>query len=135
MLVKRNPVLPNIFNDMLNEFSIHTKEEQKLSVPSVNVKESEKDFILKLAAPGLNKKDFKIDIIDGIMTISAEIIAENDDYILREYNYQSFKRTFDLPNDIVDLNNIKASYKNGELIIEIPKKEIVVEKSKLIEVK
>ncbi len=139
MLVKRNPVLPNIFNDLLSEFSIHTNEHQEKSFPAANIKETEKEFQLKLAVPGVEKKDFNIDITDHILTISAERKEENidntDNYSLREYNYQSFKRVFNLPKDIVEEDKIKASYKNGELIVKVPKKEILEVKSKLIEVK
>jgi len=139
MLVKRNPVLPNIFNDLLSEFSIHTNEAQEKSFPAANIIETEKEFQLKLAAPGIEKKDFSIDLKDYILTISAEKGEENvdntDNYSLREYNYQSFKRSFTLPKDLVNEDQIKASYKNGELLVKIPKKENIQETPKLIEVK
>jgi len=139
MLVKRNPVLPNIFNDLLNEFSIHTNDQRKLSFPAANIKETEKEFNLILAAPGIEKKDFNIDITDNVLTISTERKIENEEvdknYSHKEFDYQNFKRAFTLPKDIVNVDSIKASYKNGELIINIPKKEIIEERSKLIEVK
>jgi len=139
MLVKRNPVLPNIFNDLLNEFSIHTNDQGKLSFPAANIKETEKEFNLILAAPGIEKKDFNIDITDNVLTISTERKIENEEvdknYSHKEFDYQNFKRAFTLPKDIVNVDSIKASYKNGELIINIPKKEIIEERSKLIEVK
>ena len=139
MLVKRNPVLPNIFNDLLNEFSIHTNDQRKLSFPAANIKETEKEFDLILAAPGIEKKDLNIDITDNVLTISTERKIENEEidknYSHKEFDYQNFKRAFTLPKDIVNVDSIKASYKNGELIINIPKKEIIEERSKLIEVK
>ena len=139
MLVKRNPVLPNIFNDLLNEFSIHTNDQREFSFPAANIRETEKEFSLILAAPGIEKKDFNIDITDNVLTISAERKIENEEidikYSHKEYDYQSFKRAFTLPKDIVNKDSIKASYKNGELIINIPKQEITEERSKVIEVK
>jgi HSP20 family protein len=139
MLVKRNPVLPNIFNDLLNEFSIQTTDQGKKSFPAANIKETEKEFFLSLAVPGVEKKDFIIDITDNVLTISAERSIENEvndkNYSHKEYDYQNFKRAFTLPKEIVNEDSIKATYKNGELIINIPKKEIIEEKPKLIEVK
>ena len=139
MLVKRNPVFSNIFDDLLRDLSIDSTQDKKIALPAVNIKESENEFLLTLAAPGRNKKDFIIDVIDDVLTISTEDTVENeennDKFTLKEYNYHAFKRSFNLPKDMINSDNIKASYKNGELILRIPKKEIIEMKPKLIEVK
>jgi HSP20 family protein len=94
-----------------------------LSVPAINVKETEQEYKLSMAAPGLDKNDFDIQVHQGMMTISAEK-EENknaeDKYNRREYNYSSWTRSFSLPDDAVD-GKIAAEYKNGELKIDVPR--------------
>jgi len=94
-----------------------------LNVPAINVKETEHEYKLSIAAPGLEKNDFNIQVFQGVMTISAEK-EENknadDKYNRREYNYSSWTRSFTLPEDAVD-GKINAEYKNGELKIDVPK--------------
>ena len=139
MLVKRNPVLPNIFDNLLNELAIDTSKETKYNYPAVNIIDLENEFSLSLAAPGMNKKDFTIDLTDELLTISVEKTIENEEsenkFTLKEYGYNSFKRSFTLPKDMVDNDKIKATYKNGELIVKLPKKELIELKPKQIEVK
>jgi len=94
-----------------------------LSVPAINVKETEHEYKLSIAAPGLEKNDFVIQVNQGMLTISAEK-EENknadDKYNRREYNFSSWSRSFSLPEDAVD-GKISAEYKNGELKIEVPR--------------
>lgn len=94
-----------------------------LNVPAINVKETEHEYKLSIAAPGLDKDDFDIQILQGMLTISAEK-EENknaeDKFNRREYNYSSWTRSFTLPEDAVE-SKISAEYKNGELKIEVPK--------------
>jgi HSP20 family protein len=139
MLVKRTPYFPSILDDILGDLAINTSNGSKFTYPAVNINETEKEYKISLAVPGLDKKDFNIDVNDNVLTVSVERNVEkedkNDNFISKEYNYQMFSRSFNLPSETVNDEKIKASYKNGELIIELPKKEIVVEKPKLIEVK
>ncbi len=139
MLVKRNPIFSNIFDDLLRDLSIDSTHDKKFAMPAVNIKESDNEFTLTLAAPGRNKKDFIIDVVDDVLTISTEETIENeeknDKFTLMEYSYHAFKRSFNLPKDMIDSDHIKASYKNGELMLKVPKKEIIELKPKLIEVK
>ena len=83
-------------------------------------------FTLEMASPGMKKDDFEIEIENNLLTISfekeMEKEEEEDAYTRREYNYNSFSRSFTLP-DSVDENKIKASYKDGLLKLELPKKE------------
>jgi len=133
MLVKRNdvPVFSRIFNDFFDkeffDWSNNNYAPENTTLPAVNIKETESEFRVELAVPGMNKKDFKIDLRDNVLTISSEketkTEEDNDVYTRKEYNYQSFIRMFTLPDTIVDSDKIKAEYINGELIISIPKKE------------
>jgi HSP20 family protein len=95
-------------------------------VPAVNVKRNPNGYELDFAAPGLDKKDFNIDIDGEMLTISAEKESENKEedkqYSKREYNYSSFSRSFTLP-DTVDRSKISAKYENGVLKLNLPKKE------------
>lgn len=96
------------------------------SIPSVNIAEGKNEYKIEVAAPGLSKGDFKIDVHNNVLEISSEKKNENeeknDNYVRREFNYSSFKRSFSLPDE-VDTDKIKASHKDGILNILIPKKE------------
>ncbi|HWY11077.1 MAG TPA: Hsp20/alpha crystallin family protein [Bacteroidia bacterium] len=104
-----------------------------VSCPLANITESTKEFKLDLCAPGMKRDDFKINIEDGVLTISSETEEEKKDedknYRRREFSYSSFSRTFALP-DNTDENNINAKYDNGMLQVTIPKKEMTVAKPK-----
>jgi len=111
-----------------------------MNVPAVNVSETDKEFRLSIAAAGLEKSDFKIEAEDDILTISAEHEREDKDeqdgrYNRREYNYTRWSRSFSLPEN-VDLEKINAEYKNGELKVVIPKRQMKEpKKAKSISVK
>jgi len=117
--------MDKFFNAPLDEFLNFGKV---INVPAVNVSETDKHFKLNIAAPGLEKKDFKIDADDDMLTISAEHEKEEKEekdgrFNRREYNYTSWSRSFSLPENC-DTSKIEAEYKNGELKIMIPKKEV-----------
>ena len=115
-------LMEKFFNAPLDEFFGLGKV---MNVPAVNVSETDKEFSLTIAAPGLDKKDFKVDAYDDMLTISAEKEREekSERYNRREYNYSSWSRSFTLPENC-DAGKINAEYKNGELKIVIPKMEI-----------
>jgi HSP20 family protein len=102
-----------------------------ISMPSVNIIEGKEDFRIEVAAPGFEKKDFKIDLNNNVLTISSEKEVKDEvtdsKYMRREFSYSSFQRSFALPNT-VDAEKINASYKDGVLNILIPKKEEAREK-------
>ncbi len=102
-------------------------------IPSVNVTEREKDFLIELAAPGMSKKDFKVELDGDVLSISAkkeEKHNEKENGLTRkEFSYESFCRCFRLPENS-KVEKIDAEYENGILKIEIPKKEITVSKPK-----
>ena len=142
MLVKSTgiPVLPTILDDFFRDWSSTNFSDTNTSLPAVNIKEDDNSFTVEVAVPGMEKKDFHIDLEDNILTISSEKTVEDkeekDNYTRKEYSYQSFKRSFTLPKNVVDSDKIAAQYKNGELIIAIPKREEAKPKPvRLIEVK
>jgi len=81
-----------------------------------------------MAAPGMNKEDFKVELDGNVLTISSEKQNENEvkdgeRYSRREFSYQSFQRSFQLPKEVVDADKIEAKYENGVLKLVVPKKE------------
>jgi HSP20 family protein len=133
-LVKRENALPvwsNFFNDFLNrdwfDWSNQNFSLTNTTIPAVNIKETENDFEVDVAAPGMAKEDFKIELNNNILAISSEKQSEsqNEDgqnLTRREFSYQSFSRSFTLP-ELVERDGITAKYDNGILRIIIPKKE------------
>jgi HSP20 family protein len=106
------------------------------SVPSVNSIENNDSFEIDLAVPGMKKDDFKIELIDKVLIISSENSnsIENDNMRLNEFNYSSFQRSFRIPES-VELDKIKANYKNGILKIKLPKKKDSITKpNRVIEI-
>lgn len=95
------------------------------SVPSVNIKETDDHFNIEMAAAGMDKADFKISLDDNVLTISGEKKEEkkeeNEKYTRREFSYNSFSRSFTLPENS-DAEKIEANYENGMLKISLPKK-------------
>jgi HSP20 family protein len=96
------------------------------SMPAVNIREDEKNFMLDLAIPGIDKKDLKIDINEDVLTVSSETKNEMEDnrdgYKRKEFSYSSFCRSFQIP-DNVNREKIEASYKDGILSVSLPKFE------------
>jgi HSP20 family protein len=99
---------------------------RSVTVPSVNIVEGDNNYRIELAAPGLGKDDFKIDVEDHQLTISSqkEVKKEEQDdkYLRKEFSYSSFNRSFILP-DWVEEEKIKATHKDGILSVDIPKKD------------
>jgi HSP20 family protein len=99
---------------------------RSLTVPTVNITEDKTSYNLSLAAPGLTKKDFKIDVEGNLLTISAQKEENKEEkdksYTRREYNFSSFSRSFTLPEG-VEQDKIDASYTDGVLKLAIPKNE------------
>ena len=97
--------------------------------------------MVEMAAPGMSKSDFTIQLEDNKLTITSEKKAEKeqneeDRYMKREFSYQSFQRTFQLQKDVVDADKIAATYENGVLHLVIPKKDEARQKPpRMIEIK
>lgn len=111
-----------------------------VTVPAVNVTENEQNYSVSVAAPGLKKEDFKIDLSGNVLSISAEKEEEKEEkegkYNRKEYNYSSFSRSFTLPEE-VNREQIEAKYEDGVLKLVLSKKEEVKKAniSKAIQVK
>lgn len=144
-LIKYNPYGPmskrNFFDEIFNRsISDFVGSDFVMNMPSVNIVENETGFTLELAAPGLVKDDFKIDIEKDRLFVSAknestEEVTEGK-FTRNEFNYSSFKRSFFLPKSI-DREAILASYTNGVLSVVLPKRaEVVIEeKGRTIEIR
>ncbi len=120
----RNPLsdmVNNIFDNDLGDFF-----GKRYSDPAANIIENTDAFHLEIAAPGMVKDDFKINLENNILTISVEVEdqkrEEGKNYSRKEFYYGSFSRSFTLPKTI-DLEKIKADYESGILKIALPKKE------------
>lgn len=115
--------LPNFFNDMFDHI---LKDEKVTWMPATNIIERENDFKIDLAVPGLDKKDFNIEVENDQLVVSGERkeekVEEKDKVTKREFHYGSFKRSFELP-ETADAEKINASYNNGVLSVSIAKKE------------
>ncbi len=133
----KDPIL-SFFDDFLSNQVAKLDPNVKGLVPSVNIKENDKEVRIHVAAPGLSKKDFEIDVDKNILSISAHKEVEKEDegtnYIKKEFGYENFQRSFTIPEEIFDTEKIKATYKDGILELVIPKKEEQVKKVKKIQV-
>jgi len=120
--------MPNLFDD--DFFPVLSNRTS--SMPAVNIREDEKNYLLDLAIPGIDKKDLKIDINEDVLTISSEMKKETeenkDGYKRKEFSYSSFCRSFYIPEN-VKKDKIEANYRDGILTIGLPKDE--EEKSKI----
>ncbi|MFD1096289.1 Hsp20/alpha crystallin family protein [Salegentibacter chungangensis] len=102
--------------------------------PAVNIKDQEKNYIVEMAAPGLSKEDFEINIDDGILTVSAKKEekkeVKKEDFVRKEFSYNSFTRSMSLPDSIDEDKDVKAQYKDGVLSLNLLKKEESVKPKK-----
>ena len=127
LLKPYNSLLPLEFNDLFDDRLTNgwLDREFRQSLPAVNIKENKKEFNIEFASPGYNKKDFKIDLDEDVLTISAEKQQEKeeekDSFTRREFSYNSFSRSFTLPQTVM-ADKIDAKYNDGILKLSIPKK-------------
>jgi HSP20 family protein len=130
--VKNNPVhFGNLFDELINQIPANWGKDVQNTFTSVpaNIHETKEGYHVELNAPGRNKEDFKINLENGLLTISFEKKEEieNKDYktIRKEFAYRSFKRSFSL-DEKINTSGIQAKYENGILKVYLPKKEEVV---------
>lgn len=144
MKLLKNPLFPSMLTDRWipdffeNEKFFDSDWMKSVTVPSVNIRETEKEFFVELAAPGLNKKDFKIGIENGMLTISAEKKTEKEEkektFTRKEFSYTNFSRSFMLPENVNE-ENVEAHYEDGLLKLQLQKKVLdKTSKVKAIEV-
>ena len=146
--VKRNSNLlnsfPMVFDDFLNRdifnWGLSNFSDTNTTIPAVNIKETSDNYEVEVAAPGMTKKDFRVQLEGNTLTIASEKTSRNEEeeearYTSREFSYQSFSRTFNLQKDVVDTERIQAKYEDGVLHLMIPKKEHAKQKQpRLIEI-
>ncbi len=145
-IIKRNrDTFPALFDDFFNRDLFDWRgtnfSNTGTTLPAVNIKETKDNFKVEVAAPGMKKDDFKIQLDGNFLTISSEMTRESKDrdedseYSRQEFSYESFQRSFTLPKDVVDSDKIQAKYEGGVLHLTIPKKEEAKKKPpRLIEV-
>ncbi|HVW96756.1 MAG TPA: Hsp20/alpha crystallin family protein [Mucilaginibacter sp.] len=131
-----NPFFGDVFDSILNDSFLSDKLSSR--VPAVNIAETENNFQIDLAAPGLKKEDFKINLDKNVLTVSAdkktENVEEGKKFSKREYSYHSFTRSFTLP-EVADDSKIEAEYVDGVLKLSIAKKEEAKIQSREITIK
>ena len=127
-LIKSREAFPSLLEDFFKPWSPwHVAGwENTITLPVVNVMENKDNYLVTLAAPGLKKSDFKIDLDGNMLVISSEKEEAKQDndtrYTRKEYSYSSFSRSFNLPEG-VNQDKIEASYQDGLLRVVLPKKE------------
>ena len=138
LISKQRTFFPSLIDDYVNNDWIF-KMTSSTNMPAVNIKELDKQFEIYLAVPGKNKSDFEIEVEDGLLSISSSI-EENEQnekakFTRREFSYNSFKRTFTIP-DNVDLTEVEAKYSDGVLQVRLPKrKEALPQPKKFIKIR
>lgn len=139
-IIRRNQdlfggLMENLWNDS-NWFKPELTS--KFSMPAVNIKNSENEFEIELAAPGLKKEDFNIEVEENLLKLSvnktAENLEEKENYTRKEFSYFNFQRSFALPKDLVDTENVQATYADGILKVLLPKQKELKESVKKITV-
>ena len=132
MIRRSNGPMTNLFDDFFSRdlwnWGLNNNSSTGTSIPAVNIRETNDHFEVEVAAPGMKKEDFKVELDGNLLTIRSEkqneeTVNEGERYSRREFSYQSFERSFQLPKDVVDIEQIKAKYENGLLLLTIPKKE------------
>ncbi len=130
------PNLRSWVEDFFSDFKLFPGEGASIS-PSVNIRETEGMFVVEVAAPGKKKEDFVLEIKDNILTISSEHKEEQEEksenFMRKEFSYNKFSRSFTLPEN-VDKEKIKATYKDGLLLIDLPKLEKTPPKIKKVSI-
>jgi HSP20 family protein len=131
-----NNLFPSLMNEFFNDDLRMNFFNRRHSVPSVNSVENNDSFEIDLAVPGMKKDDFTIELNDKILVISSDNsnYDQNERTRLNEFNYSSFQRSFRVPES-VELDKIKANYKNGILKIKLPKrKDCITKPNRVIDI-
>jgi len=117
------------WNSELTDWNQSNFSSTDTSLPAVNVKETPEEFTIEVAAPGMKKNDFKVNFNKNVLTISSEKKNEDEEkngtYTRREFSYQSFQRSFTVPENVVNNEKISAKYNNGILHVTLPKRDEV----------
>ena len=120
----------DFFNRNLMNWGLSNFSDTNTTLPAVNIKETDDSYEVEMAAPGMKKEDFRIELDNNVLTISSEKSEEHEEhngkekYSRKEFSYQSFQRSFSLPKEVVDEERIEAHYRDGVLHLTVPKKEM-----------
>ena len=140
-LVRYNNRLPRFFDDFFTKDLDRFYDGTDTNVPAVNVKEDENEFRVEVAVPGFKKEDFKVELDKDVLTIATEQEENHEEedeqgrYVKREFRYHAFRRSFRLPENVVDGDKINARYEAGILHLALPKREEVKPKpARLIDI-
>jgi len=127
------PALPSLLEGFIDrdwfDSSLASWRGEGTSLPAVNIRETDDTFEIEMAAPGMKRDDFKIELDNHVLTISSErqnTEEQNEKqsaFTRKEFSYQSFQRSFALPESKVKSESIQAKYKDGILMISVPKAE------------
>ncbi|MEA1887679.1 MAG: Hsp20/alpha crystallin family protein [Bacteroidota bacterium] len=120
--------LDRFFEGNLMDWNLSNFAELDSTLPAVNVRENDNEVVIELAAPGMKKSDFNVNYDNGRLTISSEkkdekTEKEGEKISRQEFNYQSFQRSFNVPENMVDTDKINAKYSDGILHVTLPKRE------------
>lgn len=125
--------VPSLLNDFFTDdwfnSSVANWKTAGTTLPAVNVRETNDDFMIYVAAPGMKRDDFRVELDNNILTISSELEDKHEEqdkngkFTRREFSYQSFQRSFSLPEHKVDGGKISAKYNDGILHVVVPKRD------------
>ncbi len=138
---RKHPLLSSILDDFLTDNRLDSVNYENFSNPKVNISETLTTFVLELAAPGLNKNDFAVEVEKDVLTVSSKLVPnrasseteKNTQFTRKEFNYGSFKRSFTL-SEAINVEDIKATYVDGILSITLPKLEVKKDMKKMVEI-
>lgn len=135
LVLRRNnnwmPDVPSLFDNWFKNDMANWDNDNwvRTTQPDVNIKENENDYQIELAAPGMNKNDFHVEVQNNVLTVSAKVENKKEEkdedgkYYCKEFSYQGFSRSFNLGEQLVKEDKIKAKYEDGVLRINLPKQE------------
>jgi HSP20 family protein len=125
------PTIPTLFSDFFtkdwSDSTLDTGRSWGSTLPSVNVKDTKDNVLIEVAAPGMKRDNFKVEIDNNVLTVSSHVEdtkeekGDHQNYTRREFSYQSFQRSFKLPENHVKTDEVSAKYVDGILHITIPK--------------
>jgi HSP20 family protein len=121
-------LLDRFFDGDVMDWASSNYSSTNTSLPRVNIRENDDEFTIEVAAPGMKKEDFNINLENDQLTVSSEVnetVNENERFLRREYSFQSFQRTFNIAENVINGEKISASYNDGILKISLPKKDEV----------
>ena len=116
-----------------NKYNVVKYSKPAIGLPKANISKDDKGYQVSLAAPGLSRGDFNIEVSDNVLTVSTENDYKNENSLRQEFSYNKFSRSWSLPEN-TDFESITAKYEAGILSLNIPTEEVIISKTKRIEV-